>query len=394
MIFRRRKLKKKKLLKPAGRRLQREVRRRWQKSRLTEQEKPRLKLSKEVKVGQKVNPIGLRLGIVKTWDSKWFVEKGYGDLLLEDIKIRKFIKKSLPFAAISKIVIERTLNKVKVNLHSARPGIIIGRRGSEVDRLREDLENITNKDIFINIVEIKRPALDAQLVAENVAQQLLKRVAFRRAMKRAVQQTMEAGAGGIKIGCAGRLGGAEIARSEWYREGRVPLHTFRADIGYGVAEAKTTYGLIGIKVWIFSKEILPGTEEEEQAEKEKAEKKPAGRGRRDFPGRAKSGAPGPREEKHRPEARKEEKLGAKEEVKKEEKPGAKEEVKKEEKLGVKEEVKEEVKTEVKGAEKKEAKKPKKVHKEEKAKNEETKGTSSEAKGEKEGSSDSSGKDKE
>jgi small subunit ribosomal protein S3 len=208
-------------------------------------------------VGQKVNPKGLRIGIIKDWDAKWYADKGYADLLHEDLKIRKYTKNKLYQAGISVIEIERAANRVKVSISTAKPGIVIGRGGSEVELLRKELEKMTNKKVNINITEIKRPELDAQLVAENVAVQLEKRIAFRRAMKQAVSRTMRFGAQGIKISCSGRLAGAEMARTEWYSEGKVPLHTLRADIDYGFAEANTTYGKIGIKVWIYKGEILP-----------------------------------------------------------------------------------------------------------------------------------------
>ena len=207
-------------------------------------------------MGQKVHPIGFRLGILTKWESNWYAEKEFSKLLHEDIKIRKYIKKKLYHAGISKIGIERTADKVRVNIHASRPGIIIGKRGTEVDVLRKDLVKITPKEIFINIKEVRKPEMDAQLVSESVALQLERRVTFRRAMKKAVSSAMKFGAKGIKITCAGRLGGAEIARTEWYREGRVPLHTLRADIDYGNAEAHTTYGLIGVKCWIFRGEVL------------------------------------------------------------------------------------------------------------------------------------------
>lgn len=209
-------------------------------------------------MGQKVCPIGLRLGITKTWDSKWFAEKRrYSDLLHEDIKIRNLIKKEFYQAAISKIELERAASeRVRIIINSARPGMIIGRKGQEIEGLRQKLAKMTGKDIYLDIREVKRPEIDAQLVAENVALQLQRRIAFRRAMKRAISSAMRLGALGIKIMVSGRLGGAEIARKEWYREGRVPLTTLRADIDYGLAEAKTTYGIIGIKVWIFKGEVL------------------------------------------------------------------------------------------------------------------------------------------
>ena len=208
-------------------------------------------------MGQKVHPIGFRLGFIRDWDSLWFAERGYGNLLQEDIRIRKYIKDKLIYAGVARIKIERASDRVRITLHSARPGIIIGRRGAEVDRLKEKLEEMTGRQVFIDIQEVKNPGLDAQLVAEGIAQQLVRRVSFRRAMKKTVRMAMDLGAKGIRIACSGRLGGAEMSRSEWYREGRVPLHTLRGDIDYGTSEAKTTYGIIGIKVWIFKGEILP-----------------------------------------------------------------------------------------------------------------------------------------
>lgn len=209
-------------------------------------------------MGQKINPIGFRLGITKTWDSKWYAEADYAKLLHEDLAIRKFLKKRLYSSGVSKIEIERAANKTKINIFTARPGLIIGKKGSEVETIKKELAQITSKEIFINITEVRKPELDAQLVAENVALQLERRIAFRRAMKKSVTSTLKFGAKGIRITCSGRLGGAEMSRTEWYREGRVPLHTLRADIDYGFAEAKTTYGIIGIKVLIFKGEILPG----------------------------------------------------------------------------------------------------------------------------------------
>ncbi|HEY3307148.1 MAG TPA: 30S ribosomal protein S3 [Desulfuromonadaceae bacterium] len=209
-------------------------------------------------MGQKVNPIGFRLGIIKTWDSKWYAEADYAKLLHEDLKIRAYLKKRLYSSGVSKIEIERAANKTKINIFTARPGLIIGKKGSEVETIKKELSSLTSKEIFININEVRKPELDAQLVAENVALQLERRIAFRRAMKKSVTSALKFGAKGIRITCSGRLGGAEMSRTEWYREGRVPLHTLRADIDYGFAEAKTTYGLIGIKVLIFKGEILPG----------------------------------------------------------------------------------------------------------------------------------------
>jgi len=207
-------------------------------------------------LGQKVHPVGFRLGIIRTWESKWYAEKDYSQLLHEDIKLREYLKQRLFHAGISKIEIERAASKAKVNISAARPGIIIGKKGSEVEALKRELAKLTDKEVFINIVEVRKPEVDAQLVAESVALQLVRRVAFRRAMKKAVGQALKFGAEGIKIECSGRLGGAEMSRREWYREGRVPLHTLRADIDYGFAEAKTTYGIIGVKVLIFKGEIL------------------------------------------------------------------------------------------------------------------------------------------
>jgi len=208
-------------------------------------------------VGQKVHPYGFRIGTLYGWQSNWFAEKGYDTQLQEDLKIRKFIKKKLYHAGISKVVIDRSGDKIVLNIHTARPGILIGKRGAEVEVLRTELADLThNREIFVNIREIRKAELDAQLVAENIALQLERRVAFRRAMKKALTSTMKFGAGGIRLECAGRLGGAEMGRRERYLEGRVPLHTLRADIEFGVAEAKTTYGIIGVKCWIFKGEVV------------------------------------------------------------------------------------------------------------------------------------------
>jgi small subunit ribosomal protein S3 len=207
-------------------------------------------------MGQKVNPIGLRLGINRTWDSRWYAEGQYGDMLHEDIKLRKFLFDRLSQAGISKVIIERPAKKARVTIHSARPGVVIGKKGADIEKLRLELSRMTGSDVNLNIVEIRKPEIDAKLVAENIAQQLERRVAFRRAMKRAVQSAMRLGAEGIRINCGGRLGGAEIARTEWYREGRVPLHTLRADVDYGTATGRTTYGACGVKVWIFKGEVL------------------------------------------------------------------------------------------------------------------------------------------
>lgn len=209
-------------------------------------------------MGQKVNPKGFRIGVIKDWEGKWFADKrNFSGLLLEDVKLRKFIKGKLFAAGISKVQIERAANRVKISIHTAKPGIVIGRGGAEVESLRKALEKLTGKQVNVNIVEIKTPEVDAQLVAENIAAQLVKRIAFRRAMKQVVNRSLKMGAKGIKVACSGRLAGAEIARTEWYSEGKVPLHTLRADIDYGFAEANTTYGKIGVKVWIYKGEVLP-----------------------------------------------------------------------------------------------------------------------------------------
>ena len=213
-------------------------------------------------MGQKVNPIGLRLNITRTWDSIWYADKDYSSYLIEDQKIRKYLKKRLYHAGLSKTKIERTGDKIRVKLFTARPGIVIGKKGAEIETLKKDLEQFVDRPVSLDIQEVRRPEADAQLVAESIASQLERRVAFRRAMKKAVNTALRFGVKGIKISCSGRLGGAEMARREWYREGRVPLHTLRADIDYGLAEAKTTYGIIGVKVWIFKGEVLEGKEEE------------------------------------------------------------------------------------------------------------------------------------
>jgi small subunit ribosomal protein S3 len=207
-------------------------------------------------LGQKVNPIGLRLGIIKTWESQWFGGKNYADYIFEDYKLRKFVKQKLYHAGVSRIEIERSAKRIRLRIYTARPGIVIGKKGAEIAQLKKEVEQLTVHEVLIDIQEVRKPEIDAQLVAENVANQLERRVAFRRAMKRAVQSSLRFGALGIKVICAGRLGGAEIARTEWYREGRVPLHTLRADIDYGTAEARTTYGLVGVKVMIFKGEVL------------------------------------------------------------------------------------------------------------------------------------------
>ena len=207
-------------------------------------------------MGQKVNPIGFRLGINRTWDSRWFAGADYARLLHDDLRLRDTLRTRLKGAGVSRVVIERPAKKPRVTIHAARPGVVIGKKGADIEVLRKDLAKLAGSEVALNIVEIRKPEIDATLVAENIAQQLERRVAFRRAMKRAVQSAMRLGAGGIRINCSGRLGGAEIARMEWYREGRVPLHTLRADIDFGTATAKTTYGTCGVKVWIFKGEVL------------------------------------------------------------------------------------------------------------------------------------------
>ena len=207
-------------------------------------------------MGQKVNPVGLRLGINRTWESRWYADDDYGSLLHEDLRIREYLRKRLTQAGVSRIIIERPAKKARITIHTARPGVVIGKKGADIEKLRRDLQNMTGGEVHLNIVEIRKPEIDATLVAENIAQQLERRVAFRRAMKRAVQSAMRLGAEGIRINCGGRLGGAEIARTEWYREGRVPLHTLRADVDFGEATARTTYGTCGVKVWVFKGEIM------------------------------------------------------------------------------------------------------------------------------------------
>jgi len=207
-------------------------------------------------MGQKVNPIGLRLGVNRTWDSRWYAEEDYASKLHEDLKIHNYLKKHLDAAGVSKIVIERPAKKAHITIHAARPGVVIGKKGADIDKIKKDLAKYTKDEVSINIVPVPKPEVDAKLIAESVAQQLEKRASFRRAMKRAVQSALRLGALGIRINVSGRLGGAEISRMEWYREGRVPLHTLRGDVDYGLAEAKTTYGIIGVKVWVFKGEIL------------------------------------------------------------------------------------------------------------------------------------------
>jgi small subunit ribosomal protein S3 len=216
-------------------------------------------------MGQKTHPRLFRIGVIETWDSKWYSDHDYSSLLHEDIKIKKFLKGRLHHAGISKVEIERATNKAKINIHTARPGIVIGKKGVEIEKLKEELARLTDREVFINILEVRRPDLNAQLVAENVALQLERRVAFRRAMKESVSRAMRMGAQGIRVQCSGRLGGGEYARTEWYREGRVPLHTLRADVSYGFTEARTTYGAIGVKAWIFRGEVLTKEEEQQKA---------------------------------------------------------------------------------------------------------------------------------
>jgi small subunit ribosomal protein S3 len=229
-------------------------------------------------MGQKVNPIGLRLGINRTWDSRWYAKRGeYGQLLHEDIAIRAFLMEKLKQAGVSKVIIERPHKKCRVTIHSARPGVVIGKKGADIDKLRGELGKFTKSEVILNIVEVRKPEIDARLVADSIAQQLERRVSFRRAMKRAVQSAMRLGAGGIRINCGGRLGGAEIARIEWYREGRVPLHTLRADIDFGRSTAMTAMGTCGVKVWIFKGEIL---EHDPMAQDKRADTGPAGEGER------------------------------------------------------------------------------------------------------------------
>ena len=235
-------------------------------------------------MGQKVNPVGFRLGVIRSWDSKWYEEKNYAKWLHEDIRLREYVKKKLGQAGISKVEIERAASKVKVNVHTARPGIVIGKRGAGIESIKKELQQFTQNEVFLNIVEVRKAETDAQLVAENITTQLERRIAFRRAMKKAIQTAQKFGAKGIRVACSGRLGGAEMARYEWYREGRVPLHTLRADIDYGFAEAKTTYGKIGCKVWIFRGEVLP--EGAAAAEAKKGPQRPA-------PTRATSATPTP-----------------------------------------------------------------------------------------------------
>jgi small subunit ribosomal protein S3 len=241
-------------------------------------------------MGQKIHPIGLRLGINRTWSSRWYAEtKNYPALVLEDSKVREFIKKKLYAAGISKIDLERKADQIEVYVHTAKPGVIVGRGGQGIDQLRKDVQQLTGKKVQINVIEVQRVDADAQLVAENIAAQLEKRIAFRRAMKQTMMRAMKSGAKGIKVMVAGRLGGAEIARTEWLRDGRIPLHTLRADIDYGFAQATTMYGIIGVKVWIFKGEVLPGAE--------RVEEQPQRRERRDDRGGERRGPRGPRPER-------------------------------------------------------------------------------------------------
>ncbi|MDO5674387.1 MAG: 30S ribosomal protein S3 [bacterium] len=221
-------------------------------------------------MGQKVNPIGLRLNITRSWESIWYADKAYAANLHEDQRVRAYLKKRLYHAGISQIMVERTGDKVKVKLFAARPGIIIGKKGAEIEGLKKDLDQKFNRPFLIDIQEVRRPEADAQLVAESIAQQLERRIAFRRAMKKSINSALRFGAQGIKVSCSGRLGGAEMSRTEWFKEGRVPLHTLRADIDYGLAEAKTTYGIIGVKVWIFRGEVLADAQDRTQAETQQA----------------------------------------------------------------------------------------------------------------------------
>jgi small subunit ribosomal protein S3 len=241
-------------------------------------------------MGQKVNPYGFRLGITTEWKSRWYSDKDYQRYLHEDIQIRRYLKRGLTHAGISRVDIERTRDRVRVDIHTARPGVVIGRRGAEADKIRADLDRITGKQVTLNILEVKGAETDAQLVAQGVAEQLASRVSFRRAMRRAVNSAMKGGAKGIRVQCSGRLGGAEMARTEWYREGRVPLHTLRADIDYGLAEGRTTFGQIGVKVWIYRGDVLPSREEQE-ADRARARARASAGGRDERPrGRGRAGA--------------------------------------------------------------------------------------------------------
>lgn len=239
-------------------------------------------------MGQKVNPIGFRIGINRTWDSRWFSDRDYATKLIQDLKLREFIKDKLKSAGISKVIIERAAQNTKVNVYTARPGVVIGKKGADIEKLRQQLSQLAGSDVALNIIEIRKPELDAQLASEGVAQQLERRVSFRRAMKRAVQSAMRMGAIGIKIAVSGRLGGADIARTEWYREGRVPLHTLRADLDYGFSEALTTYGIIGVKIWIYKGDIM---EHDPMARDKRVQNAQGGAPRGNARGNERSGMP-------------------------------------------------------------------------------------------------------
>ncbi|MFT4077273.1 MAG: 30S ribosomal protein S3 [Asticcacaulis sp.] len=251
-------------------------------------------------MGQKANPIGLRLGINRTWDSRWFAQRtDYAKLLHQDLKIRKVLKEKLNAAGVSRIIIERPHKKCRITIYAARPGVVIGKKGADIDKLRKDVSALTEGEVFLNLVEVRKPEVDAQLVAESIAQQLERRVAFRRAMKRSIQSAMRLGAKGIRMNLSGRLGGAEIARMEWYREGRVPLHTLRADIDLGFAEALTTYGIIGVKVWIFKNEVL---EHDPMAQDKRWAQEASGPSSNERPERGERNNRGPRRDRNNKEA--------------------------------------------------------------------------------------------
>ncbi|MBS0296883.1 MAG: 30S ribosomal protein S3 [Proteobacteria bacterium] len=251
-------------------------------------------------MGQKVNPVGLRLGVNRTWDSRWFARRqDYARLLHDDLKLRAELKKRLSGAGVSRIIIERPHKKCRVTIYAARPGVVIGKKGADIEKLRKDVSDLTEGEVFLNIIEVRKPETDAQLVAESIAQQLERRIAFRRAMKRSMQSAMRLGAKGVRINVSGRLGGAEIARMEWYREGRVPLHTLRADIDYGFTEAKTTYGIIGVKVWIFKGEVL---EHDPMAQDKRWTAEAAGPSSNEGRERSDRGPRGPRRDRNQREA--------------------------------------------------------------------------------------------
>jgi small subunit ribosomal protein S3 len=251
-------------------------------------------------MGQKANPVGLRLGINRTWDSRWFAQRqDYAKLLHQDLKIRKVLKEKLNAAGVSRIIIERPHKKCRITIYAARPGVVIGKKGADIDKLRKDVSQLTDGEVFLNLVEVRKPEIDAQLVAESIAQQLERRVAFRRAMKRSIQSAMRLGAKGIRMNLSGRLGGAEIARMEWYREGRVPLHTLRADIDMGFAEALTTYGIIGVKVWIFKGEVL---EHDPMAQDKRWSQEASGPSSNERPERNDRSNRGPRRDRNKQEA--------------------------------------------------------------------------------------------